>query len=369
MKLKEKILNIVLRVMSIFLPFVKVNKDKITFISLESRNLEGDFKLVSEELQKKGKFEIHHELIKFEKNLKGYFEYFLICIRQLFVINSSALVVLDYNNYVVSNFKRKDVKVLQLWHSSGAIKKFGNLVERDYEIKNYDYTIVNSEYFADTFAKALNLDKQNVKVTGIPKTDILFDEENMKLMKQDFFARHPEVSGKKIILYAPTFRGRLMTSFQDVYLDLKQVKYSLGDEYVILYKLHPLVAEKKFENLDGVICCNDEDLYTLMYIADLLISDYSALIFDYSVFNKPMMFFVPDLKEYTKYPGIALDYEEEMPGPICFTEQEVIDGILKNDFDVEKIVEFQKKYYPYTDGKSTERVVTLIEDIMERRVL
>jgi len=327
MEIKKKALNIILKVFSLFLPFFKIDAKKISFVSLESNVLEGDFKLVAEELEKKGGYNIYYELFKFEKTIPGYVKYVFECIKQLFVINTSALVILDYNNYVVSNFKRKGVKVLQLWHSSGAIKKFGNLVERDYQINNYDYAIVNCDAFAEIFSQAFSVKPENVVTTGIPKTDALFDVKKMELQKREFLSAHKELEGKQVVLYAPTFRGRLMTEFQDVYLDIKKLKDDLGEEYVILYKLHPLVQNKTLENVPGVICCNHEDLYTLMMVSDILISDYSALIIDYSVLQKPMIFYVPDLVKYSKHPGISFDYTEEMPGPVCYTEEDVVTAI------------------------------------------
>lgn len=368
MEIQKLILNIVLNVLSLFIPLFKIRKGKISFVSLESDKLEGDFKLVADELEKTDKYSIHYELFKFEKNLIGYMQYFFECIRQLFVINTSELVILDYNNYVVSNFKRRGVKVLQLWHSSGAIKKFGNLVERDYKISNYDYAIVNCDAFKSIFAKAFDIKEQNVVTTGIPKTDALFDAIRMEQQKKEFINRYSELKGKKVILYAPTFRGRLMTDFKDVYLDIRNVKEALGDEYVILYKLHPLVQSRKLDNVAGVICCNNEELYTLMMVSDILVSDYSALIIDYSVLHKPMIFYVPDFEDYSKEPGISFEYKEVMPGPICYTESEVIQAIKQNEFDQTAIAEFQKVYFPYIDGKSTERVGHLIEKIMRDNI-
>lgn len=367
MGIQKLILNIALNFFRCFLVFFKVNSRKISFVSLESDRLSGDFKLIAERLEKEQKYELHYELFKFEKTLKGYVQYFFECIRQLFVINTSGLVILDYNNYVVSNFKRKDVKVLQVWHASGAIKKFGNLVDRDYKIENYDYSIVNSTEFADVFSKAFGIKKENVYATGIPKTDVLFDKSEMNERKKMFLEQHPEAAGKKVVLYAPTFRGRLMTDFKDVYLDLKKVKEELGEEYVVLYRLHPLVQKELDANASGIICCNSDDLYTLMEVSDLLISDYSALIIDYSVYHRPMVFYVPDIDEYRQSPGLALEYEKEMPGVICKTEAAVVAAVKNADNSTYSVADFQKKYFPYTDGKSTERVVALVNQIMEMR--
>ena len=81
-------------------------------------------------------------LTHFEKNILWMnFLYFLNTIKQIFVINTSALGIINDNNYVISNFKRKGVTVLQVWHAAGAIKKFGKVIKREYPIANYDYVI------------------------------------------------------------------------------------------------------------------------------------------------------------------------------------------------------------------------------------
>ena len=79
-----------------------------------------------------------------------------------------------------------------------------------------------------------------------------------------------------------------------------------------------------------------------------------------------MIFYVPDLEDYTNKVGLYVDYKNEMPGPICFSEQEIIDEINKNDFPLEKVVEFKHKYFDYFDGNSTKRVVELIDDLMKK---
>ena len=369
MKLKKTILNITLSFFSIFLVFFRIKKNRISFVSLEHDSLEGDFLLISRELEKNEEYDIHYELVKFEKSLSGNFRYFLECIRQLFVINTSGLVILDFNNYVVSNFKRKDVRVLQIWHSSGAIKKFGNQVDRDYEIKNYDYATVNTPEFTDAFSKGFSVDPDNVIVTGIPKTDALFDEETLREKAERFLGEHPSIIGRKKILYAPTFRGRLMTEFHDCYLNLERFSEALGDEYAVLYRLHPLVQKELTAESDRIICCNSDDLYTLMYASDMLISDYSALIIDYSVFNRPMYFYTPDLDEYSESPGLSFDYESTMPGGAKRTEDELVSAIKAEECTEDEVIAFREKFFPYTDGKSTERVVQLIDRIMNRETI
>lgn len=365
MKLKKLIIFCILSIARIFLVFVKQDDKKITFISLESNRLEGDFKLISDELQEIENYKLNYILVKFEKSLLGNIHYFFSCIRQLFEVNSSRLVILDYNNYVVSNFKRENVSVLQLWHASGAIKKFGNDTNRDYAISGYDYVITNCDYFVKPFASAFGVSEDRVKVTGIPKTDRLFKKRMIANDKKWMLKNYPQIKDKKVVLYAPTFRGKLMHNLSKSSVDLNKIQKALGDEYVILYKMHPLLENMVIGEGDNVICCNGRTIRKLFSVCDYLISDYSAIIIDFSVYEKPMLFYTPDLEEYRDQVGFYIDYEKEMPGPICRSEEDIINAIQNNVFELSQIQSFRDKFFKYQDGNSCERVVALIESIME----
>lgn len=365
MKLKKIIMYCILSLFRPFLKFRKIKSNKITFVSLENETLSGDFALLNQALEVEGKYELCYVLTKFEKTLAGNIKYLGICVKQLFAINTSALVILDYNNYVVSKFKRKGVKVLQLWHATGAIKQFGNAVARDYEIANYDYVISNCDYFVEPFAQAFNVKPEQVKVTGIPKTDRLFDRKLIRRDAKRMYSKYPQTKGKKVVLYAPTFRGRLMKGFQDGYINLDLIQEALGDDYVLLYKMHPLLEDRMISKSEKVICCNGINIKRLFAITDILISDYSAIILDFSIFVKPMIFYVPDLAQYRKAVGLYVDYEKIMPGPICQSEADVIEAITKLTFDPQAMMKFRDTFFKYQDGKSLQRVLKLVDEIMD----
>lgn len=368
MKLRKLIIYCILSFCRLFLLGKKINPKQITFVSLEHDRLVNDFALLDEQLRSENRYEIHYELVRFEKTIRGNIKYLLATIHQFFTINTSALVILDYNNYVVSKFKRKGVKVLQLWHATGAIKKFGNVVSRDYKIANYDYVICNSSYFVRPYMEAFNVSEEQVKVTGIPRTDRLFNRRRIAKDQRQLYNDHPQLVKKKVILYAPTFRGRLMEGFKDIYMNLDVLQEAISDDYVIVYKMHPLLEDKVIASNPKIICLNTISIRKLFSITDILISDYSAIIFDFSVFLKKVIFYVPDLEEYRRDTGLFLDYEQEMPGPICSDEKEVIEAIQDTTIDTTKIKAFRDTYFAYQDGKSLQRVVQLIDSIMEGNV-
>lgn len=365
MKLKNLILTAILACFYPFSLLQKVKSDKISFISLESKTLTHDFKRIHDTLVKSHQYDLEYALFKYTPSLRSQVAYVFACIRQLFIINRSHLVLLDFNNFVVSKFKRKKgVKVLQVWHATGAIKQFGNHVKRDYPIKNYDYTIVNSAFFVDTFSKAFNIPKANVMVTGIPETDDLFNEQLIDQHCTYLYQKYPQLKDKTIVTYAPTFRGRLATGFEEVEIDLDAVQKALGDAYAVIAKPHPLILKSRYANNPNIIYLQDEPIKPILAITDILVSDYSAIIYDFMVTQKPIIAYVPDLADYQAKPGIIFDFENDFPGAIVKTDAALVAEIWGANWDVSKQDNLYNKVFQYRDGKSLQRVINLIATIM-----
>ena len=352
MNFKKFILNIALEIVNVLTFFVRQKENRITFISLTQSELQSDFKLIDEGLRQENKYDIHYILLVFENNLMGDLKYFLNCLVQLVEIKKSSLVILNDNNYVISHMKPKNVKVLQVWHACGAVKKFGNQIKRQYPIKNYDYVLCNAEYWKEPYSKAFGVSPNQVLVTGSARIDTLLNEDN----RERFYLKYPELKDKKLCLYAPTFRGNIIDGLKSQFFDFTKIK-----DYVVLYKFHPLLGDIQ---CDGGVNMNHEDLYTLMQVSDVLISDYSSVIFDYSLLNKPMISYIPDIEEYNKNIGLNIDYKD-FPGPVCTNENQLIEALKLENYDYDKLAYFQIKYMVYTDGKNANRVINSINEIMK----
>ena len=148
-------------------------------------------------------------------------------------------------------------------------------------------------------------------------------------------------------------------------LDITENAYEgLGGEYAILIKLHPF-CEERFEipekYSDMIIDMSDEDeLNDLLFVTDLLVTDYSSVIFEASLLNIPMMFYAFDLYDNIASRDFYYDFEGFVPGKIVFSENELINAINKKDFESEKVDGFKNKFLDDLDGKSSERVTDLI---------
>lgn len=359
MGLQKQILNLALKIVNVLTFWIHTQSNRITFISLTQDHLTSDFLLLDEALKKEQKYEIHYNLIQFDQSLKSKVSYFFNCLKQLVECKKSALILLNDNNYVISTYKPKTCQVLQIWHACGAIKKFGNEIQREYPIQNYDAVICNAPYWQEIYAKSFGVRPQQVHVTGMPRCDTL-----LKTKADPFFSKHPECKGKKIILYAPTFRGNIIHGFQVISFDIKKVQEMFPD-CCIVYKFHPLLGNIHVDDTTA-INANEEDLYTLMQASDCLISDYSSVILDYSLLHKPIIGYISDIESYVDTIGLNITLEQ-YPGPVCRNELELIDALKHLDsYDYQKEQAFQQMCMTYTDGKNTHRCIELIDTLMKK---
>lgn len=181
--------------------------------------------------------------------------------------------------------------------------------------------------------------------------------------------------GKKIILYAPTFRGTVGRAMAPDRLDLSLMKEALGKDYILLINHHPFIKAKDrppipescrnfaFDMTDQV------SIEELLTAADLCITDYSSLIFEYSLFERPMIFFAFDMEHYLDERGFYYPVSEMMPGPVCRTTQDVIDVLQKKDaeFDLARVRSFKYRFMSGCDGHATSRLLKLMQEISEHK--
>jgi CDP-ribitol ribitolphosphotransferase len=287
---------------------------------------------------------------------------------------SKVVIVDDYFRLLNTVNKREGVKLFQLWHACGAFKTFGftrlgkkgGPKQEDINHRMYDYAIVSSQEIAKHYAEGFGLSDECIKATGIPRTDIFMDEEYAENIREAFYEKRPQLKDKKILLFAPTFRGNgQMSAFYPLEaFNPGELYESLGGEYAILIKLHPFCKERfkideKYK--DFIIdLSNDDELNDLLFVTDLLVTDYSSVIFEASLLNIPMLFYAYDLYEYISSRDFYYDFEGFVPGKIVFSENELINSIKAGDFESEKVDGFKNKFFDSLDGKSSQRVADLI---------
>lgn len=358
-----------------------VKKEFVFSVMTHDASESGNIRALTAYMAKEGKYKFYY-MAKEER--KAFFRLLFVI---PFVMSRANIILMDNAFMPMSYFKiRKETKVLQLWHGTGSIKKFGQdsnvgrlkLLEKKIN-SNIDYLFVNSESLIEEYAGAFGVDKKVVYATGLPRTDWLLRLVNDNQIAQKLFDIKIKISktkniildNKKIILYAPTFRDNEV-DYPKLHIDILKLLEELSENTILFLRLHPFVSRAfKGEDLsERVVNVSDyPDLNELMAVSDGLITDYSSLIFDYCVLNRPMYFYADDIVKFgLNDRGFYLDYNNELPGIIPNSEKDlgrIISKDLSGKEDEEfklKREEFVKKYYKWLDGNSAKRVYeTIVE--------
>ena len=272
---------------------------------------------------------------------------------------------------------RKGTKVIQLWHACGAFKKWGYSTldlawggSREDMLRfpmhnTYTHVFVSSEAVIPCYAEAFRCSERRIMAYGTPRTDVYFDKNFVSSQREELLKIFPEIGDRKIILYAPTFRGNSPTAaYNENPLDYEKLKAALGDEYALVMKLHPFTAKKfgltedEKEKYGDFIFDGSKNLKieTALCAADILIADYSSLIFEYALLNKPMLFYAYDLEEYEHDRSFYFDYKSFVPGKIVINNDEIIKAIQDNDFRADRIPAFREKFMGACDGECVKRI-------------
>lgn len=266
------------------------------------------------------------------------------------------------------------VKVIQLWHACGAFKSLGfermdkpgapPLNTRVH--KCYTHMPVSSYHSALHHAEGFCIDESKFYPIGIPRTDIFFDEAYKAKTTERMYEEFPRAkTAKKVYLYAPTFRGdnALNAFFPFEKIDFEKWGKFLKerDEYLII-KMHPFVREKIQipEKYKDYMCdaASYREVNDILFIVDALITDYSSIIYEFSLLSgRPMYFFAFDQKMYEATRDFYEPYEDTVPGKIVKDFDELLEALEKEEYSKEVLEAFVKKNFTYTDGKATDRVI------------
>ncbi|MEG0528649.1 MAG: CDP-glycerol glycerophosphotransferase family protein, partial [Longicatena sp.] len=147
-------------------------------------------------------------------------------------------------------------------------------------------------------------------------------------------------------------------------LDLASVISHLPSDYVMFYKMHPLLADASLKEGERIVNVSHEDLYMLLCACDCLITDYSSILFDYSLLGKKAICYASDYEDYQQTIGFNVQYQKEMPSKICTNEQELIEQLSECSFDEGKMKKFQEMFMPFDDGGNAKRVYAHIQKVM-----
>ncbi len=354
-----------------------VDSEKVLFLVMRKSELPNNFFLLYNTLDKETDFNLKCHYLLSENCSKP--EYIKRCINYVKDLSTAKYVFLDEATHITAKIDiRPETFMIQLWHGCGAFKKFGystslssfgatkKTMGRFPPNKNYSLVTVSCEEVIPHFEEAMGYEKKGtVKATGISRTDAFFDKNFIENSYENLYKLFPAAKNKKVILYAPTFRGNVENATTPDLLDIKMLCEKLSDEYVLVIKHHQIVKElppvpDRLSDTFAIDLTEKTDINELLCVSDILISDYSSLIFEYSLFERPMIFFAYDLKEYFDSRGFYYNYEDLTPGPICKTTEEIISYVsnLEDTFDKNEVKNFKNKFMSACDGNATQRIIT-----------
>ena len=277
---------------------------------------------------------------------------------------------------------RHGQKIVQLWHTPALLRKAGyaigkrgvagEIVDRRLVHKNYTDVTASAAYVKNTLAAVFNCSEDIIHAWGCPRTDVYFDKEYIRQARQELVKRVPNLSSqigdRKILLYAPTYRG---DSADEAYthrmLDILLLKRLLGEKYVFLIKMHPFIKDGALLTGDLLDLVRDFAFEVPQSVpiemalcgADMLITDYSTILFEYALLERPMLFYAFDFEHYTRRRPLFYDYATFVPGPIVYDSAQLAEAVLAQEtaFDPERIRHFAHKFMGGCDGHCTERVI------------
>lgn len=352
-----------------FFCLLPIKEKQILFTSDSRSDMSGNFQFVYDEMMSRDlDFELHFMLKKGVAEKKSYKEMILLA----YLIATSRFVILDDFYPMIYPLKiREGADLVQLWHAVGAFKTFGfsrlgrpgGPSPKSINHRNYTKAIVSSKCVAKHYAEGFGIGIDKVIPTGIPRTDVFYDKGYQQNIRERLYEEYPFLKGKKVIMFAPTFRGNGQQSahYPMEVLDLGKLYDELSDEYVFLFKIHPFVKN------DITIPYQYSDFYydfssyreinDLLFISDILITDYSSVCFEFALLNKPMLFFAFDVEEYVRTRDFYYEFHSFIPGQLVRSAEEIVKTIDQKDFKLEKIDPFVGYFFDQTDGKSSARVV------------
>jgi len=365
------VLKVILKTTYFFLKALPVNDKKVLFCSRQMAELPLDFKLLQDRLtEDKADIKIVNICQPIGRSLGEYFLFVIALFRSMYHLATCRVCILDTYWPAVSLLKhKKDLTVIQIWHAIGKIKKSGYAsagkrsgrkaehAKKLHMHENYDYVIAGAKEWNKYYCESFGIEEDIILNYGLPRIDYLLDTE--KINRERFFEENPEMKSKKIVLYAPTFRRNMKSSWDKI------VALADNDDILLIIKTHP--GERKVVHLDhkdNIKFFDNWKTIDLIAVCDYLVTDYSAIALEGAVLNKKTFFWTYDYDKYVKNNGLNIDLYGTVPMHIFEEVEELREYIEKDRFDNKAFSDFRKRYLPHELYGSTEKIAKLVLDKM-----
>ena len=360
-------------------------KKRILFMSEQNESLAGNLQAVKDRLSERGltdRFSLSDSCrVTVTREHLGFGSW----VKTVRKLAEADYLFLDDHAPVLDWLKLDEgTSVIQLWHGGVGFKDsgytrwgHGGSLPPDSAYRQIHWGVCASEADRDVFAELWGIGRERILPAGMPRLDALLDPGKARKMREAAVLRFPQTKGKKVLLYAPTYRGknRLDAHFPFDSVDFRKWYEACGEEWVVLLRMHPWVKEKppvpedcRDRLIDAGGAGNAMDLFGL---ADLLVTDYSSAIFEFASQKKPMLFYAFDLADYQADRGIHGDYRELAPGKVTETFSELLEAVRQRDFEEEKAAAYRARHLERLDAYSTDRVIDwfLLDTVPEHYLL
>lgn len=305
---------------------------------------------------------------------------------------AGVIILEDFYPQLHSLSVRPETSIVQLWHACGAFKTFGyshmgkpgGAPQSSMNHRNYDLVTVSSEQIRGLYAEAFALPYKKVKALGVPRTDDLFDWQYKRSKREELYRRYPVLRDNKVVLFAPTFRGdgNKDAFYPPEAFDVRLFMDKMPEDTVCIIKNHPFVREQISipEDLaDRVLDLSEkEPVNDLLLVADLLITDYSSVIFEAVILEIPVLFYAFDLEDYIQKRDFYFDFESMVPGPVEKDMEGLIqkagelmgegndeESCLQDSSDdariAQKTEQFRETFLSALDGHGSEKIYQYIK--------
>jgi CDP-glycerol glycerophosphotransferase (TagB/SpsB family) len=208
------------------------------------------------------------------------------------------------------------------------------------------------------YAAALRTPIERVVALGTPRTDFFFDERAIRAASARMLEAFPSLAGRRVVLHAPTLRGRGAAKASAAALDPALFRSLLPANFALVLKPHPNVPLSTLP-LDGydVIADASAEINDLLAVTDVLVTDYSSAVFEFGLLRRRMVLLIGDLADYARDPGVCVDFATDLVGTQVVDTREAATAILEDRFDLTGYDAFLAWHMGACDGHASERFV------------
>lgn len=346
-------------------------RKKAIILSRQSNTPSLDISMLEERIKRThGDYTVIVMCKKIDSGLLNKVSYCLHMLKQMYHLATTEIVILDSYCILVSLLKhRKNIFIVQMWHSIGTMKKFGYSILDKPEgssskiaglmkmHKNYDYILAAGDGYKSHLADGFNYPIEKVVTLPLPRVEALKDKEFGMNVRNMILSMYPQLQKKKNILYVPTFRK---TDDSELLNALSQLCNSIDyNKYNLIVKVHPLTSLNGFEHNSALID-NEFSSFQMLFISDIVISDYSCIMYEAAVLNKPVYLYTYDYDNYMSTRDIYMDYKTEVPGPVCYDSSSLMNCIDNSEYNFDKLQHFLNKYVYMGSSSETDDIVQFI---------